>query len=44
MILDRLEVHAVDHCNLACVGCNHSSPLLKKREYAAADHLHATPL
>ena len=39
MILDRLEVHAVDHCNLACVGCNHNSPFLKKREYAAAEYI-----
>jgi len=38
-LLDRLEIHAVDHCNLACVGCNHNSPFLKKREYTAEDYI-----
>lgn len=37
--LDRLEIHAVDHCNLACVACNHASPFLKKKEYTAQDYI-----
>lgn len=36
--LGRFEVHAVDHCNLACMGCNHASPFLKKREYQAEEY------
>lgn len=27
MILDYLETHVVDHCNLRCSGCGHFSPL-----------------
>jgi hypothetical protein len=36
--LRRLEVHGCDHCNLACVGCNHSSPHLAKRFYGPEDY------
>jgi uncharacterized radical SAM superfamily Fe-S cluster-containing enzyme len=29
-ILDRVETHLVDHCNLSCKGCSHYSPLAPK--------------
>ena len=29
-ILDVVEIHIVDHCNLNCTGCLHFSPLAKK--------------
>ena len=35
----RLEIHACDHCNLACMGCNHASPFLRKRHYTANDYI-----
>jgi organic radical activating enzyme len=38
-ILERLEVHAVDHCNLSCIGCNHASPFFKKKNYQAEDYI-----
>lgn len=27
----NLEIHAVDHCNLDCIGCSHESPLMPRR-------------
>jgi organic radical activating enzyme len=30
MIFDQFEFHVVSHCNLACRGCNHASPQLKR--------------
>lgn len=39
LIFNRLEVHAVDHCNLACVGCNHASPFLLKNFYSPDDYI-----
>lgn len=38
MIFPRIEIHAVDHCTLSCVGCNHGSPLLSKKIYKAQDY------
>ena len=29
--LQALEVNAVHHCNLSCVGCSHASPVSPKR-------------
>lgn len=38
--LDRLEIHAVDFCNLSCIACNHSSPFLKRKtEYKASEYI-----
>lgn len=34
----RIELHAVDHCTLSCVGCNHASPFLQKKMYCAEDY------
>lgn len=34
----RIEIHACDHCNLACMGCNHASPFLKKAEHPVEDY------
>ena len=36
--LGWFELHAVDHCNLRCNGCNHHSWMLKKAEYKAEDY------
>jgi len=29
---ENVEIHAVDHCNLDCVGCSHGSPHLSERK------------
>lgn len=34
----RIDLHPVDHCNLACIGCNHASPYLKKRVYEGSEY------
>jgi molybdenum cofactor biosynthesis enzyme MoaA len=31
MVLDYVETHLVDHCNLGCKGCGHFSPLSEER-------------
>lgn len=31
MILDYLEIHLADHCNLNCKGCGHFSPLSEEK-------------
>jgi hypothetical protein len=38
-IFDWLEIHAVDHCNNACEGCNNHSPYAPKRQYQANDYI-----
>jgi hypothetical protein len=40
VIFPRIEVHAVDHCTLSCVGCNHASPHLGNKSYSANDYIH----
>ncbi|GHU40882.1 hypothetical protein FACS1894190_08310 [Spirochaetia bacterium] len=30
-VLDKVETHLVDHCNLACKGCSHYAPIAQKR-------------
>jgi len=30
-VLDYLEFHAADHCNMNCAGCTHYSPFLRER-------------
>ena len=35
---NRIEVHAVDHCTLSCIGCNHGSPHLRKKSYMVEDY------
>ncbi|AMV40978.1 radical SAM protein [Planctomyces sp. SH-PL62] len=34
----RIEVHPVDHCNLACIGCNHAAPHKPKTVHDVADY------
>jgi organic radical activating enzyme len=29
---EAVEINAVEHCNLRCVGCSHLSPVMRKRE------------
>lgn len=36
--LGWFELHAVDHCNLNCINCNHHSLFFKKKEHNAADY------
>lgn len=36
--LHWFELHAVDHCNLNCLNCNHQSLFFKKKEYQASDY------
>jgi hypothetical protein len=36
---DRIELHAVDHCNYACSNCNHASPFLAKKFYDVDDYI-----
>lgn len=33
------ELHAVDHCNLNCLNCNHHSLFFKKKEYQSNDYI-----
>lgn len=35
-VLDYVEFHAADHCNMNCAGCTHYSPYLEKRCVDAA--------
>lgn len=37
--LNWFELHAVDHCNLNCLNCNHHSLFFKKSEYPASDYI-----
>ena len=39
IVFPRIEVHAVDHCTLSCIGCNHGSHLLKNKSYCAEDYI-----
>jgi hypothetical protein len=36
--LGWFELHAVDHCNLNCLNCNHHSLFFKKKEYRCEDY------
>lgn len=34
----RIDVHPVDHCNLACIGCNHAAPHRPKAIHDVSDY------
>jgi 4Fe-4S single cluster domain len=34
----RIDVHPVDHCNLACIGCNHAAPFQPKTVHDVHDY------
>lgn len=36
--LKWFELHAVDHCNLNCLNCNHHSLFFKKKEYSCEQY------
>lgn len=38
MRLDRLEVHAVDHCTLACKFCSHAAEMAPKKTYQPGEY------
>lgn len=40
LVLKHLEINIVEHCNLRCKGCDHSSPFLAQRFIDVGEFLH----